>query len=214
MTKRTIGTARVARIGSFKAFSMAALLATGLLGSACTVDDLADAESWKKPEQTPAKTPLPPSDPGNPVGTGEKVSKTIDNATGGEIAMPDGTKIEVPAGALPPGVDTITVTSSTEPAPTDYKTVSPVFVFEPDGAVFLKPLKVSIAFAAAVGTDTSDLTMLWSRQRSDGFDMIPTQFSPASGGFSAAGEVTHFSKGMVGKKYVVDPRPAPDPYGD
>lgn len=207
MSKRTIGSLR---LGNFNAIGAVALL-VGVLGSACTVDDLAEAEPF---------TPAPEQEPevqaphGNPAGSGESVSAKIDNSTGGEITMADGTKIEVPAGALPPEVDTITVTSSPTPAPGDYKAVSPVFVFEPDGTSFLKPLKVTIPFTAAAGTETSKLTILWSRQRGDGFDMVPTTFAPQSGGFAGTAEVTHFSMGMVGEKYTIDPRPAPDPYAD
>lgn len=209
--KRTIGTARSTRIGSFKAFSVGALFAVGLLGSACTVNDLSGSSAFNPPSTETPSTSTPAA---NPKGTGETASAKIDNSTGGVVTMSDGTSIEVPPGALPEGVETITVTSSPEPAPADYKTVSPVFVFGPDGTVFLKPLKVSIPFTAPAGTDTSKLTMLWSRARGDGFDMVQTEFSSSSEGYEAAGEVTHFSQGMVGEKYETDPRPSTDPYAD
>ena len=149
------------------------------------------------------------------LGSACKVSVKIDNEKGGQVELSDGTKIDVPPGALPPDVDTITVTSSLEPAPSEYKTVSPVFVFEPAGTVFLKPLQVTLPISMSQGLDsTSKLTILWSRHRADGFDMIPTTFALSSSAVTAVGEVTHFSKGMVGEKYVVDPHPAPDPYAD
>jgi hypothetical protein len=154
----------------------------------------------------------------NPSGNGETVSAKIDNAAGGTVELSNGTKIEVPAGALPPGVDTITVTSSMEPAPVEYKTASPVYTFGPEGAVFAKPLKVSIPMRLPAGKSLSEMSMLWSRSRGDGFDMVPTEFvaDPSIGGsaFVAIGEVTHFSKGMCAEKFVVDPRPVADAYAD
>src|SRR5215207_5920713 len=69
----------------------------------------------------------------NPTGTGETVSKTIDNTTGGTVELSDGTEIDVPPGALPPGVDSITVTSSPNPAPAEYVAFSPVYEFGPEG---------------------------------------------------------------------------------
>ena len=210
MNKKISATACAART-RLETFSIAALVVMGLLGSACTVNDLTSSEPYTPPSLEPAKAELPPS---NPAGTGEKVSVKIDNEKGGQVELSDGMKIDVPPGALPPDVDTITVTSSPEPAPAEYKTVSPVFVFEPSGTVFLKPLKVTLPFSASHGADTSKLTILWSRQRADGFDMLPTTFVHSSSAISAVGEVTHFSKGMVGEKYVVDPHPAPDPYAD
>lgn len=167
--------------------------------------------------------PAPGSDPSNvtapksnPAGTGETVSTHVDNATGGTVALPNGTTIDVPPGALPPGVDTITVTSATAAAPAEYAAASPVYVFGPDGTVFLKPLTISMPLTVPAGTDASSLTILWSRANADGFDMIPSQFLPVAGSstdFIASGEVTHFSEGFVGVKYTTDPHPAKDAYG-
>lgn len=158
-------------------------------------------------------TPAQATVKANPAGSGETATATIDNETGGTVALSDGTTIEVPAGALPPGVDTITVTSSPEPAPAEYEAVAPVFQFGPDGTVFAKPLKVTIPITAPADTDTSTLTVLWSRpSNAPGFDMVPTTFAPSSTGFVATSEVTHFSKGFCGKKYSVDPHPSADPY--
>jgi hypothetical protein len=154
--------------------------------------------------------------PANPTGSGEKVSQKIDNKTGGSVELKDGTKIEVPPDALPPGVEEITVTSAPEPAPAEYKSVSPKFVFEPEGTVFLKPLKVSFPVTIPEGTSTDKLTVLWSRHNAEGFDMVPTQFVAGADAksFTAIAEVTHFSFGFCGEKYepTADPHPVADPY--
>lgn len=208
----TTNRTRDARIHTFRVVSVGMLLAVGIFGAGCAVDDAAVPSAFSPVGEEPSPAPPPTPAATNPVGTGETVAVAIDNAAGGTVTLSDGTAIEVPAGALPDGVDTITVTSSPEAAPAEYKTVSPVYVFGPDGTVFLKPLKVTLAFSAAGGTDTSKLTVLWSRPSGAGFDMVPTEFASAASGFSAAGSVTHFSQGVVGEKYETDPHPPVDPY--
>jgi hypothetical protein len=166
-----------------------------------------NAPATQEPEQKAAE---------NPKGTGETVSQKIDNSTGGSIELKDGTKIEVPPGALPEGVEEIKVTSSSEPAPAEYKVVSPKFVFEPSGTVFLKPLKVSFPVTIPDGMTTDKLTVLWSRHEAAGYDMVPSTFAPGSDpkSFTAIAEVNHFSEGFVGEKYepAADPHPFQDPY--
>jgi len=177
----------------------------------------ADASPAVETPATPAAatTPETPATT-NPTGSGETTAVTIDNTTGGTVALKDGTTLEVPAGALPPGVETITVTSSTTPAPTEYKTVAPIYVFGPEGTVFLKPVTISFPVTVPDGISTSDLTILWSRPRGQaGFDMVPATFTPVAGKASAytvSGEVNHFSEGTCGQKFAKDPHPPVDPY--
>jgi len=184
---------------------MATLLAVGLLASVgCSTNDGSITPVVANDTATPPAA--------NPTGTGETKTVAIDNTVGATIALADGAAITVPAGALPAGVDSITITSSTDAAPAEYSVVSPVYVFGPEGTVFVKPVSIAFPVTAA---DTSDLTVLWSRQRSDGFDMFPTTFTPVDGKpgqYVAAADVTHFSSGMVGHKYATDPHPSTDPY--
>lgn len=208
----TTNRARRARFHTFRTVGASSMLAIGIFAAGCAVDDGSAALFPPAVEEVSAAPQTPATPASNPVGTGETVAVAIDNAVGGTVALSDGTTIEVPAGALPEGVDTITVTSSPDPAPVEYKTVSPVYVFGPDGTVFLKPLKVTLAFSAAAGSDTSNLTVLWSRPSGVGFDMVPSEFVSTASGFSAAASVTHFSQGVVGEKYATDPNPPVDPY--
>lgn len=192
-------------------FSAVAFLALGLSGVAgCAYDS--------EPERAaPAKRPLSAPARANPIGSGETLSVKIDNATGGTVALPNGTQLEVPPGALPPGVETIAITSSSEPAPAVYAAASPMYVFEPDGTVFLKPIKVSIPVTLPAGVTASELTLLWSRSQGNGYDMVPSTLSPIAGSATellAVGEVTHFSTGFIGLKFTTDPNPTPDPYAD
>jgi hypothetical protein len=206
-----------------RALASLSLALAALGAAACSSDP--STSTTTGPSPVPAAAPSPTTTPNdapgsapkaNPTGDGATISTHIDNASGGTVALPNGTTIDVPPGALPPGVDTISVTSSTAAAPTEYTALSPVYVFGPDGTVFLKPLTITIPVTLPSGMDTSTLTILWSRANGVGFDMIPSDFSPASGSstdFFASGEVTHFSQGFCGLKYTTDPHPATDAYG-
>lgn len=150
----------------------------------------------------------------NPSGTGETVSVSIDNSVGGTVALADGTHLDIPAGALPPGVDTLTITSSTTGAPAEYSSLTPMFTFGPDGTVFLSPITVTVPVTVAAG-GTSGLAILWSRARGPGFDILPTTFTAVSGSstqYTATAAVTHFSRGFCGAKFSTDPHPSKDPY--
>ena len=205
---------------SWKSFSSVALFAVAL-GTVAGCAAGGEPSTTTEPEivAPPAVTPpvVTPEAPKNPTGSGQTVSAKIDNSTGGAVALPDGTTVVVPAGALPAGVDTITVTSAPEAAPAEYTASSPLFVFGPDGTVFLKPLAISMPVTFPAGESASDLTILWSRANADGFDIVPTTFAPVAGSSSsyiASAEVTHFSKGFCGLKFKADPHPKKDPYAD
>ena len=102
---------------SWKSFSSVALFAvalTAVAGCAVAGEPSGTNEPQIVAPPPPAATPAAPS---NPTGSGETISAKIDNSTGGAVALPNGTTIVVPAGALPAGVDTITVTSAPEAAP-------------------------------------------------------------------------------------------------
>ncbi len=204
---------RTSHAGSFKSLTSLAFLALGLMGAAGCASEAAPSRSTagaprSEPEITAAPRP-------NPEGTGETMISKVDNATGGTIELSNGTKLEVPAGALPPGVDTLTFTSSPVAAPSEYVAASPVYVFGPDGTVFLKPVKVSFPLTLPVGETVGEMTILWSRAHAEGFDMVPTSITPVAGSstdFIAVGAVMHFSEGFCGVKYTTDPHPSKDPY--
>jgi hypothetical protein len=228
-----------ARFGGWTTIGSAALMAIALAGAAgCALDgspaagagtpgaaapgtpaspaaSAPPAEGLANPQRPDVPTAAPPVIVANPAGDGSTVTVAIDNSVGGTIQLAGGTALTVPAGALPAGVDSITITSSMDPAPSDYHAVTPMFVFGPNGAIFLKPLTVSMPVTLQDRASTADFTILWSRPRTDGFDMLPTTFAPVSGNqFIATASVNHFSRGMCGEKYSVDPRPSKDPYGE
>ena len=204
---------------SWKSFSSVALFAAAF----STVVGCSLAGEPSGTSEPPVITQPPVAEPpvaqptANPAGTGETKSVTIDNAVGGSVGLPNGTSISVPPGALPPGVDTITVTSAPEAAPSEYTATSPMYVFGPEGTVFLKPLKVTLPLTVPAGESLSNLTIYWSRASAEGFDIVPSEFVPVAGSdkkFIATAEITHFSRGFCGKKFKQDPHPAKDPYAD
>jgi hypothetical protein len=224
---------RATHHGSWSTLGAAALVALCLsAATGCAIDGApaggTGVAATPSPSASPAASPAAatptspwtapgaaPVSPQNPSGTGETVSIPIDNSAGGSVALPDGTRLDIPAGALPPGVDTITVTSSTTGAPAEYSSLTPLFVFGPDGTVFLSPIAVSVPVAVSAGTDISGLTILWSRASGAGFDMLPTTFAPVAGSstqYTATASVTHFSRGFCGAKFSTDPHPSKDPY--
>ncbi|MBE2252894.1 MAG: hypothetical protein IAE78_25400, partial [Myxococcus sp.] len=122
--------------------------------------------------------------PSNPVGTGETRSVMV-SASGGTVEVTNA-KLEIPAGALAEG-QSITVTSSPTAAPAQFEAYSPVFVFEPEGIVFQKPVKVTFTATQPGG---SKLVVFWTKRGSKTeFEELP---STASGSIITA-EVTHFS---------------------
>ncbi|HEY0880196.1 MAG TPA: hypothetical protein VGD87_01640, partial [Archangium sp.] len=79
--------------------------------------------------------------PGNPSGSGAKKSEMV-GPMGAAIELEDAV-LEIPAGAVPPGT-TITITSSTTPAPEEYESRSPVYKFEPEGIEFAIPVRIEM----------------------------------------------------------------------
>jgi hypothetical protein len=119
-------------------------------------------------------------------GTNEPATATI-GAAGGSVTG-DGVRLDVPAGALASDV-TISAVASSDPAPDGYEALSSIFVFSPDGLTFSKPATVTIAFEG----DATEAAIAWSN--ATGFDDLP---SMNNAGMMTA-QVTHFSRGFVGK---------------
>ncbi len=193
-------------------------LSIGLVLTAFACGSNEEASGVATPDASspvPSMTPAPIGP--NPGGTGATTTARIDNATGATVALSNGTALVVPPGALPPGVDSITITSAVDPAPAEYAALSPAYVFGPEGTVFLKPLTVTLPFVRTAQTDVAQLTIFWSRSRGDGLDMLPTDFAPDPASPSvdsqiATTEVRHFSVGFVGLAFTEDPHPVADPY--
>ena len=162
---------------------------------------------------TPPDTTKPMPGATNPVGSGESKTVAIDNSVGGSVELSDGTKLEIPAGALPDGVTEISITSATSAAPAVYNAVSPLFVFGPEGTVFSSPVKISFPVTIPSNLAASDLTVLWSRLHGQGYDKVPTEYTAIAGGkVLMTGTIQHFSTGFAGEKWTTDPLPNTDPY--
>ena len=119
----------------------------------------------------------------------EKVSKTVTSA-GGSLTL-NGAKIEIPAGALKTPQE-ITITITKESAPTGYEAYSAVYLFEPKGLIFEKPVSVTLPSNG----DAALAVMFWSRKSGTGYDQIEGTISSGS----IAADIAHFSKGFSGKR--------------
>ena len=109
---------------------------------------------------------------------------------GGTFQTPDGTVLAVPFGALD-GDTELSVHSSTDAAPAGIGASSPVYVFEPDGMLFARPVQVTLPLPDGV----SDATVYWSQ-------LGGTDFEPVGGTIDAAARTitvttAHFSRAVI-----------------
>lgn len=121
----------------------------------------------------------------NPLGNGESKT-TLAGFAGGFVAV-DGAALTIPAGALRPDTS-VTLTSTTVAPPAGARTWSPVYKFEPEGLMFIRPVTVEIDVHGA-GTNA---VIMWSR-RAGGYEKLATQVT----GGKARAMATHFSTGFV-----------------
>lgn len=140
--------------------------------------------------------PPAPTDSGTPgeledgqmAGSGASKTKKIDSA-GGTLQLGDAV-LTVPAGALTKST-TITVTESKTPTPTGYTAYSPLYVFEPDGTMFQKPVTVELPYKG----EQKLATLFWSRPKTDGTGW--ERLGGVPDGDKVHAEVMHFSSGFI-----------------
>jgi hypothetical protein len=115
------------------------------------------------------------------------VTQTV-GATGGTVGA-GGVVLTIPAGALA-GDTAITVTKGKVQVPSGYASLSPVFSFEPAGAVLSTPATVTIDLA----TPHAGATIFWSNA-GGGFDPLTTSITTT--GVSAS--ITRLGDGFAGE---------------
>jgi hypothetical protein len=108
---------------------------------------------------------------------------------GGTLSV-DGCELTIPAGALD-ATRAISLTKTTDPAPSGILPHSPLYRFEPEGLQFAKPAEVSIRFAG----EPTEPAIYWT-ESSDKFARIG---GSAKGNWLTA-SITHFSEGYVGSE--------------
>jgi hypothetical protein len=108
---------------------------------------------------------------------------------GGTLSV-DGCELTIPAGALD-ATRTLSLTKTTDPAPSGVLPHSPLYRFEPEGLEFAKPAEVSIRFAG----EPTEPAIYWT-ESSGKFARIG---GSAKGNWLTA-SVTHFSEGYVGSE--------------
>jgi hypothetical protein len=77
--------------------------------------------------------------------TGGVVSMRV-GASGGTIAAPDGTEVDIPAGALTGEIEITLTPASGLAAPADTSVVGTAYTFGPEGTQFAKAVTVKLAF--------------------------------------------------------------------
>jgi hypothetical protein len=89
------------------------------------------------------------------------VSQVV-GATGGSVALSDGTTVAIPAGALSADTTITIATASSAPSPSGATEVGTPYTFGPDGLKFLKPITVTLAYDPSklpAGTSGSSLVI-------------------------------------------------------
>jgi hypothetical protein len=168
---------RSGRAAKLFAGAMSALLFTGAGALGCTQSVLLDVP-------VDVESPVQPP-------TGSSATATID-ATGGEVRLGD-LVLSIPAGAVAVATP-ITIRIDADPGltpPTGFRTLSPMYRFEPDGLTFAAPVRIDLPFSG----NGELATIFWTQPGSAStYSALPTTTLD----FHARTEITHFSAGFVG----------------
>ena len=129
-------------------------------------------------------------------------------AAGGSVTLPDGTGVTIPAGALVAGT-TIDVTVQADPSapgvPASLGTsVGAIYLFQPEGQQFLKPVTITLAFDPSqipAGRSTAELVDFTAPAGTPSYSSLPTTVVDAS---HVAAQTTHFSDHGAGLPAVSD----------
>lgn len=116
--------------------------------------------------------------------------------SGGEVSIPGGASVLVPAGALLAEVE-IEVREGAWPSDVDYA-ATPVWHFGPDGLGFLKPVEVTIPISREL--DRNDLALFWTVWGSSSrYEILPdARFNRVGSTITVSASIDHFSSGYVG----------------
>jgi hypothetical protein len=115
------------------------------------------------------------------------VSQTVD-ASGGSVVLPDGARLDIPAGALSRAL-TLSILSTTSDPPGGYSTYSPVYGFYPQGTQFNVPVTVTLPFVSGAKAPS----VFWSRDSGVGYD----ELGGTTRNRTISAHVMHFSQGFV-----------------
>lgn len=108
---------------------------------------------------------------------------------GGTITTSDGVVLEVPYGAVDTPV-TLTVTTTTLDPEPGLDAVSPVYAFEPEGTVFVRPIEVRLPRPAGV----SNAQVYWTKLGSTEFEPVASRVE----GDAIVATTNHFSLAVLG----------------
>jgi hypothetical protein len=117
----------------------------------------------------------------------------IDPETGGAVEHSDGSKVTIPANALPSGQPVVVSVGVASDATKPDGAASDIWRFGPAGTTFSTPVTIELPFELA-GRDARRFKILWTKPNSETeYDEMPTRFEDGR----AKTEVTHFSLGLI-----------------
>ncbi len=108
---------------------------------------------------------------------------------GGTVTASDGAVLDIPHGALDRATQ-LSITRSAAPPPPGYGAIGPLYVLEPAGTVFARPVSVTLPLPAG----TTHASIYWSRYDNTGHDAVGGKVS----GSTITVQGTHFSSIFVG----------------
>lgn len=127
-------------------------------------------------------------------GENDNASQLTVGTAGGTLIGSDGSKVEIPKGALPQET-TITISSVENlTAPTGTTVVGTAFQFGPEGASFTTPVTITLGFSAndlPAGTTAADVVVYTAAAGSTAYEALPT--TRVAGADQVSVSVKHFS---------------------
>jgi hypothetical protein len=111
---------------------------------------------------------------------------------GGTLQAPDGAALVVPSGALD-GDTALSFRSTSDAPPGGIGASSPVYVFEPAGLLFARPVRVTLPLPDGVTSGS----VYWSRLDGNGFDPIGGTIDAAARTITVT--TAHFSQAVIGQ---------------
>ncbi len=143
------------------------------------------------PGGTASTPPAPPPSP-TPTSTESSATATV-GSEGGQVTTTQGTGVEIPAGALPDGVDVSIVEAPAQAPPADVELLATPYVFGPSGLQFATPVTIVLAFDPTklpAGADASQIVVFTAHDGTTDYEPLPTVVRDAT---HVAATTTHFS---------------------
>jgi len=132
----------------------------------------------------------------SPDGGAKKVTKQVVGKSGGTVSAPNGTKVIIPAGALPADVTISVQENPSAPQLTTAQSVGASYLFGPEGQKFLKTVSVTLPVTnLPQGSTAQDLVMYTAPAGTSDYKPLPTTVEDAT---HVTGKTNHFCNMQLG----------------